>query len=193
MKLFGLTGGIGMGKSTAANYLRSRTIAVIDTDDLAREIVQPGQPALAEIREAFGAQLIDATGQLRREALAEIVFNDPAARLQLEAITHPRITAQWRQQCQLWRGQDVALAVVVIPLLFETKVESEFDAIICLACSASTQRQRLAARGWSEAAMEARCSAQMSVGEKMARANFVVWTEGAPAVLARQLDQIVAR
>lgn len=191
MKTFGLTGGIGMGKSTAARLLQERGLAVVDTDELARQIVQPGQPALAEICATFGSDLQDSSGQLRREALARIVFSDPAARAKLEALTHPRITELWRQQLQTWRREGRALAVVVIPLLFETNVAGEFDAVICLACSAATQQARLAARGWSREQIEQRRNAQMPAAEKMARAHFVVWTEGQLANTARQLDRLL--
>src|SRR5437870_9527621 len=91
MKLLGLTGGIGMGKSTCAQLLRSRDIPVVDTDDLARTVVEPGQRALAEIRTAFGPQVIDKEGQLNRGELARAVFSDPAARKRLESILHPLI------------------------------------------------------------------------------------------------------
>jgi dephospho-CoA kinase len=191
VKSFGLTGGIGMGKSTAARILQERGIAVVDTDELARQIVQPGQPALAEIFQTFGADLKDASGHLRREALARIVFSDPAARAKLEAITHPRITQLWRQHLQAWRAEGRAVAVVVIPLLFETQVESEFDAIICLACSAATQRERLAARGWTAEQIEQRLAAQWPIASKMERSNFVVWTEGGEAATAQQLCRII--
>ncbi len=179
-----------MGKSTAARILQERGIAVIDTDDLARQVVRPGQPALDEICQVFGADLKDPSGQLRREALARIVFPDPAARTRLEAITHPRITQLWREQLQAWRRENRSAAIVVIPLLFETKVEPEFDAVICLACSEPTQRERLAARGWSGEEIQQRCAAQLPVAEKMARARYVVWTEGMTETLALQLERI---
>lgn len=191
MKVLGLTGGIGMGKSTAAELLKTRGIAVVDTDDLARRVVEPGQPAWAEILQAFGSHLADATGQLRREALAAIVFNNPSARATLEAITHPRITELWRHQIQVWRTEGRVIAVVVIPLLFETKVETEFGAVIGLACSAPTQQQRLRARGWSVEQIQQRCAAQWPVAEKLQRSHFVVWTEGEVSVTARQLELII--
>ena len=191
MKALGLTGGIGMGKSTAAQFLQARGIAVVDTDELARRVVAPGQPALAEILQTFSPHLADSTGHLRREALAAIVFNDADARATLEAITHPRITELWRHQLRAWRDEGRATAVVVIPLLFETKVEAEFDAVICLACSAPTQQQRLAARGWSAEQIQQRCAAQLPVADKMLRADFVVWTEGDVAVSAQQLTRII--
>jgi dephospho-CoA kinase len=134
MKVFGLTGGIGMGKSTAERLLLKLGVPVIDTDLLARQIVEPGQPALREIQSAFGNEIVSSDGQLRREELARIVFSDANSRQKLEAILHPRIRKLWQVQIETWRKEDRPLAVVVIPLLFETGAESEFSATLCLAC-----------------------------------------------------------
>lgn len=180
-----------MGKSTAAQFLSARGLAVVDTDDLARQVVQPGQAALLEIQQAFGREILGDDGQLRREALARVVFTDEPARKQLESILHPRITGLWRAQVQAWRTDGCPAAVVVIPLLFETQVESDFDAVICVACSAATQQQRLLARGWTSLQIEQRCAAQLPIAEKMQRSRFVVWSEGEREVLARQLDLVV--
>lgn len=191
MKLFGLTGGIGMGKSACAQLLRWRGAAVVDTDELARELVEPGQPALQEIAIAFGREFLDAEGRLRREEMARLVFADAGARRRLEAILHPRIQDAWRAQVAAWRAEGKPLAVVVIPLLFETGAEREFDAVICVACSAETQRQRLLARGWSPEQIEQRIAAQMPIEEKMLRADYVVWTEAGMDVHAQQVYRIV--
>jgi dephospho-CoA kinase len=191
MITLGLTGGIGMGKSTVAEILGRRGMAVVDTDYLARQVVAPGQPALAEIFQTFGIDLQDNLGQLRRDALAAIVFGDPAARAQLEAITHPRITALWREQLALWKQAGQGVAVVVIPLLYETGAETEFDAVICVACSAAAQQERLQQRGWTAEQIQQRCAAQLPVAEKIARADYVVWTEGELASTAAQLAKII--
>lgn len=191
MKLLGLTGGVGMGKSACAQLLRWRGAAVVDTDELARELVEPGQPALREIAAAFGHEFLDAEGRLRREELARLVFADADARRRLEAILHPRIQEAWRAQVAAWRAEGKPLGVVVIPLLFETGAEREFDAVICVACSAETQRQRLLARGWSLEQIEQRIAAQMPIEEKMLRANYVVWTEAGMDVHAQQVYRIV--
>jgi dephospho-CoA kinase len=193
MKTFGLTGGVGMGKSTAAEIIRDRGVPVVDTDELARRLVQPGEPALAEIQNAFGQKIIAADGTLRRGELARMVFADPAVREKLEAILHPRIRASWLAQVGTWRKEDHPLAVVVIPLLFETQAESHFDKIICMACSAVAQHERLRARGWDEEQIRRRNAAQWPVADKIARANFVVWTEGTPAVLAQQWEKILKK
>lgn len=190
MKLCGLTGGVGMGKSTAAGFLLQLGAHVVDTDDLAHQLVQPGQPALAEIADTFGKHLIASDGKLQRVELAKIVFTDTAAREKLESILHPRIRERWLAQVTQWRKENCPLAVVVIPLLFETQAENQFDKIICLACSSATQRERLAARGWSLEQSRERISSQMLVEQKIARAHFVVWTEGSPKVSRRQLAEI---
>jgi dephospho-CoA kinase len=193
MKVLGLTGGIGMGKSTATGLLRERSIAVVDTDDLAREVVAPGEPALAEVGAIFGPEIIDPDGRLNRGALARRVFSDAAARQKLEAILHPRIRDRWRAQVNAWRAENRALAVVVIPLLFETHAENEFDQTICAACSAGTQRERLLARGWPPEQIKQRIEAQLPIAQKLEKADFVIWTE--PVGLethAAQWDRVLA-
>jgi len=191
VKVFGLTGGIGMGKSTADKLLRDRGIPVVDTDLLAREIVEPGQPALAEVRQLFGLEVIGPDGRLRRDELARRVFADPALRKQLEDILHPRIRDLWRSQVAVWRAQSRPCAVVVIPLLFETDAGSEQDATICVACSAETQRQRLLARAWTSEEIAPRLRAQWPIEKKIAKADYLVWTEGDLEVHAAQLDRIL--
>lgn len=180
-----------MGKSTCAQLLPARGAVVVDTDELARRVVEPGQPALAEVRAAFGRQVIGADGRLRREALAQRVFADPDARKKLETILHPRIRELWQAQLLAWRTEDRALAVVVIPLLFETHAETAFDRVVCVACSAATQRERLRARGWTDEQLQQRIAAQMPVAEKMLRSHHVIWTEGGLEVHAQQLDRIL--
>jgi dephospho-CoA kinase len=192
MKIIGLTGGIGMGKSTSATLMRERGVPVVDTDDLARELVEPGQPALEEIRAAFGEKVIGPDGRLRRDELARVAFADPEARKQVEAILHPPIRERWRAQVDAWRKEGKALAVVVIPLLYETKAEADFDAVICAACTAPTQRERLIARGWSGQEIDRRNAAQIPVPDKISRANYVIWTEGDLEAHASQLDRILA-
>lgn len=192
MKLLGLTGGIGMGKSTAAELLRQRGLPIIDTDILAREIVEPGQLALDEIKTFFGAEMIGPDGRLRRDELAARVFVDETKRRQLEAITHPRIRERWVAQAACWRAAGQPMGVVVIPLLFETGAEASFDAILCVACSTATQYQRLLARGWSPRQVEQRIRAQWPIEKKMSASTYVVWTEGVLESVAEQLAPILA-
>ena len=193
MKLCGLTGGVGMGKSTAAGFLLQAGAKVVDTDVIAREIVQPGQPALKEIEQAFGPDIISPQGELKRDQLANLVFADPAARQRLEAILHPRIRAQWHAQVEQWRHEQCPLAVVVIPLLFETQAEAEFDKILCVACSPGEQLARLRTRGWTETQSRQRIASQLPVDQKIARSNYVTWTEGSPSVHQAQITRILAQ
>jgi dephospho-CoA kinase len=193
MMTIGLTGGVGMGKSTAAGFLLQQGVRVVDTDELARQLVRPGEPALAEIRAQFGNHLITADGQLRRDELARIIFADQAARAKLEAILHPRIRERWLAQVEVWRREKCARAVVVIPLLFETQAESHFDKVICVACSPAIQHQRLLARGWTPEQIGQRNAAQLPVEQKIARSHFVVWTDGDLDSHIQQLDRILAK
>jgi dephospho-CoA kinase len=193
MKVLGLTGGVGMGKSTAAGFFLQRGVRVVDTDELARRLVQPGKPALAEIQIEFGADIIAANGELKRAELARLVFADPVARKKLEAILHPRIREHWLAQIETWRKEDCAFALVVIPLLFETGAGSHFDKIICVACSPAAQRERLAARGWDAEQIRQRITAQQPVEQKIARAHFVIWTEGSLDVHREQVSKILQK
>lgn len=180
-----------MGKSTAQGFLVKRGLPVIDTDAIARELVQPGQPALAEIVRVFGPRHLTDAGELKRGSLGEIVFHDSGARQQLEAILHPRIRDRWTAAAAAWRSRKVPCGAVVIPLLFETKAESSFDLTVCVACSEPTQLERLAKRGWGESESRRRIGAQMAIRDKMARADRVVWTEGALNVHAEQWDHVL--
>jgi dephospho-CoA kinase len=193
MKLCGLTGGVGMGKSTAAGFFLQLGARVVDTDELARELVLPGQPALVEISREFGENMVAADGQLNRDELARLVFSDAGARKKLEAILHPRIRERWQAQVERWRMESCPLALVVIPLLFETAAETCFDKIICVACSAMGQRERLLARGWTTDQIQGRIAAQLPVEQKMNRSQFVIWTEGSLEVHRQQVEWILAR
>lgn len=193
MKLCGLTGGVGMGKSTAAGFLLQHGARVIDTDELARRLVHPGQPALEEIHAAFGPEVISPDGSLRREVLAHIVFADVSARQKLEGILHPRIRNAWLEQVEAWRKQECSLAVVVIPLLFETCAVNHFEKVLCVACSSISQQRRLVDRGWSKDEISRRIAAQWAIGEKISSSHHVIWTEGAKEVHEEQVRRIMSR
>lgn len=191
MKVYGLTGGVGMGKSTSSELLRERGVAIVDTDVVARQLVEPGQPALAEIQAVFGPGIVNAEGKLQRGELARIVFDDATARRRLENVLHPRIRAIWKGEIQKWRAEGLPRAVVVIPLLFETKAEDCFDATICVACTRHSQQVRLLARGWEDEHIKKRIQAQWPIEKKMALADYVVWTEGDMEAHAEQLGRII--
>jgi dephospho-CoA kinase len=173
----GITGGIGMGKSAAAEILTSLGVSVVDTDRIAREVVAPGQPALGEVLDSFGEDLRLADGSLDRARLGRVVFADAEARRRLEGILHPRIREVWMAQLEAWETAGVAVGAVVIPLLFETQAASFFREVACLACSDGSQRIRLRQRGWSEEEIDRRREAQWPVAAKIERSDAVIWTE----------------
>ena len=191
-RVLGLTGGVGMGKSTAARLLKKAGLSVVDSDDLAREAVQPGTEGLAEIADEFGERFLKPDGSLDRDKMASTVFQDQAARKQLELIIHPRVRAVWENRIEQWREQKRPVGVVVIPLLFEVGLQDSFDAVLCVASTASTQRSRLRGRNWSDAQIAARIAAQMDIAQKMDLADHVLWNEGAPELLMDQMKEILS-
>ncbi len=180
-----------MGKTTSGRLLSERSIPTIDTDILARNLVEPGLPAFAEIIELFGPSIVSSEGQLRRDELARRVFRDHTALRSLENILHPRIRELWKAEVEKWRAVGCAIGVVTIPLLFETDAQSEFDSVICVACSNQTQRQRLHERGWSNEQIELRLASQWPVEKKIAKSDFVIWTDTTLEAHAAQLDRIM--
>ena len=187
-RILGLTGGVGMGKSTAARLLKKAGLPVVDSDDLAREVVQPGTDALAEIAAEFGEGFLNADGSMNRVKMASTVFQDDAARKRLEAIIHPRVRVGWEKQIEQWREQKRPMGVVVIPLLFEVDLQDSFDAVLCVACTANTQRARLRERNWSDDQIADRIAAQMDIAQKMNLADHVLWNEGTLEQLGEQLN-----
>jgi dephospho-CoA kinase len=174
----GLTGGIATGKSYCLSRFAALGVPVIDADLLARDAVAPDSPGLALVRARFGPSVMRADGSLDRAALAAIVFNDPAARGDLESIVHPEV---YRRISEWFANQPAGtrMAVADIPLLFETGHEHDFDAIVVCACDPAEQMRRLIERdGLSRSAAEARLAAQWPIGEKMARADYVIRTDG---------------
>src|SRR5580658_4956778 len=179
-----------MGKSTAGQLLEQRGLAVADTDLMARQLTEPGQPALEEIARRFGPMVLAADGQLDRAELARVVFAEAGARADLEAILHPRIRARWEAEAEGWRatGRDGA---ILIPLLFETGAETRFNAVICVVCSEASQWRRLRLRGWTDPQILQRLAAQWPVERKIARSDFVVCTDTTLETHAAQLERVV--
>jgi dephospho-CoA kinase len=173
-----LTGGIATGKSFCLARFAALGAAVIDADLLARAAVEPGSPALAQISGRFGPSVLRADGSLDRPMLGRLVFADRAARADLEAIVHPEVyrrISEWF--ADLPAGTRVAIAD--IPLLFETGHEHEFDRVIVCALDPAEQIRRVMARdGLSEADARARLAAQWPISEKVARAHYVIHTDG---------------
>ena len=184
----GLTGGIASGKSLVAGELAARGAIVIDADVLARQVVEPGTPALAAILDRFGTQVLK-DGQLDRARLAEIVFADPVARRDLERIVHPAVRAR---AAELERAADGAAVVVhVIPLLVETGQHQDFDLVVTVDADHETQIQRLMARnGFSRVEAEARIAAQASREDRTRNADVVVHNTGSMTELKQQIDAL---
>jgi dephospho-CoA kinase len=183
-----LTGGIGSGKSTVARLLEAKGAVVVDADAIARAIVEPGEPALAEIREAFGPDVIDPSGRLDRAALAGIVFADPDALARLNAITHPRIAA--RSAELLEAAPSGAVLVYDMPLLVEqgpTALEG-WDAIVVVDAPDDARLERLLARGMDRDDAQMRMGAQATRQERLAAADHVIDNSGDPAALERAVD-----
>ncbi|HUT74277.1 MAG TPA: dephospho-CoA kinase [Armatimonadota bacterium] len=196
MIVVGLTGGIATGKTTVAQLLRERGAAVVDTDEIAREVTAPGSPALSEIAQAFGPQMLTAQGTLDRKRLGSLVFDDPQARRRLEEITHPRIILEMRRRLEALRRRrrPPALAVAVIPLLYEAGAESEVDVVVAVTAPAEQQVRRVMARdGLTREQAQARVAAQMPVEEKARRAGFVVDASGSLEETARQVAKLWGR
>ena len=191
MCLIGLTGGIGMGKSTVSDYLQRCGETVIDTDVIARELVLPGAPAAQEVRKEFGESVFTPEGRLDRAALAALVFEHSEKRQRLEAILHPRIRQEWLSRVSECARRAVRRCFVVIPLLYETGAEREFQRVICVACSEKSQSARLSQRGWSDQQVKKRNAAQWPVGRKIDKADGVIWNEGTIELCFEQARRLV--
>jgi len=190
MLLVGLTGGIGSGKSTVARLLEDRGAVVFDADLLAREAVAPGTPGHDAVAERFGANVLAPGGELDREALAAIVFADPAARRDLEAIVHPEVRRLFAEGCERHRDTD-AVVVFGAPLLVETGMHSAFDVLIVVATPVHTQIERLLHdRGMAEEQVRARIDAQAPLAEKIAVADVVIENDGTLEELERRVDEV---
>lgn len=187
----GLTGGIASGKTAVADIFASLGIPVIDTDLIAREIVRPGAPALQEIADVFGSEVLLADGSLDRQQLRDIVFADPARRKQLEAITHPRIGTAMEAQCAAAGGP---YQVVVVPLLIESGLDRRTDRVLVVDCPEELQRRRLMTRdGESETRARQLLAAQASRAERLARADDVVDNSGSLAATRQRVTELDAR
>lgn len=193
VRVFGLTGGLGSGKSTVAAHYRSRGLPVIDADALAREVVAPGSPALAEIAREFGPEVLAGTA-LDRAKLAGLVFGDPAARQRLESITHPRIQALRDARLRELEARGEPLACYEVPLLFEKGLEAGLRPVVVVSVPEALQVERARERDRATEAMtRARLAAQLPLADKAARADFVIDNSGPLAATLAQADSVLQR
>ena len=192
MKRLGITGGIGAGKSTATRLLIELGVAVVDTDDLARSVVQPGSVGLAGVVSAFGRGILLPDGGLDRAALARRIFANEAERHLLESVLHPLIHQLWNDWLKRAFEMGQSVGGVVIPLLFEKGYSGEFDQVVAVGCTSRTQRNRLRSCGWTDPEIDARIKAQWSTDRKMSAAGRVVWNEGCEETHREQWRRILA-
>ena len=186
--VIGLTGGIGCGKSTAAACFAELGFQVVDADRLARQVLE-SHVCVGHLRERWGAACLDSQGVPDRKWIGAKVFADPAERAFLESVTHPEV-ARLRQEATADPQHDY---VVEIPLLFEKDLTVGFTAVVVVACSDNVRRARLRARGLSDDEISARIASQLSLVEKVKRADVVIWNDGEPDFLREQVRRWVGQ
>jgi dephospho-CoA kinase len=190
--LFGLTGGLASGKSSVALHWKARGLPVIDADELAREVVAPGSPGLAEIAKSFGPSVLSKDGSLDRKRIASKVFADPEARKTLEAITHPRIVAASLERASELESQDEPLGCYEATLLVERRVADNFRPLVVVTASERAQIQRAMSRDkLSEKEARDRLAAQLPLKEKVAVADYVIENNRDLVTLLARADDVL--
>lgn len=192
MLIVGLTGGIASGKSSAARIFTKLGVRVVDSDVLARTVVEPGRPALTEIRKRYGADVINADGTLSREKLRDIVFRDAHALADLNAIVHPAVYAEMAREMEAYRKDPGdTILMLDIPLLYESGGEKLVDRVVVVWIDRETQIERLMGRdGFSRGAAINRIETQMDLDEKRRRADFVIDNSGSFEDLERRVGTV---
>jgi len=191
MKVWGLTGNIGSGKSTVARLLAGRGVPVIDADQIAREVVQPGRPALREIA-ARWPQVVSPDGTLDRKALAGRVFDDRGELARLNAIVHPRIAEEVSARIDALAGAGRPVAVYEAALIVENGLHAGLDGLIVVTAPENVRIARLRARdGMTETEARARIAAQLPEAEKVRLATFVIENTGSESGLSAQVDELL--
>jgi dephospho-CoA kinase len=192
VKLVGLTGGIASGKSTVASILRRLGAAIVNADELAREVVEPEQDAWKEIIETFGHDILRADKTLDRKKLRTLVFDRPEARKQLEAIIHPRVRALAERKINALKAAGSPAIVYEVPLLFEGQIHLWLRPVILVACDVRTQKKRLLERDQlTESEAEKHIASQMSLEEKRKLADYVIENNGSLADLEQQVRSVL--
>lgn len=190
--IIGLTGSIASGKSTVSAMLKRKGFPIVDADEIARQVVEPGSPVLTEISQAFGQGVLQADGSLNREKLGELIFNDKEKRLQLNGIIHPAIRKEMLRQKEEWLARGARTVIMDIPLLFESKLQSLVDKIIVVSVTPEVQKERLIARNvLSEEEADARIQSQMPVKEKEKEADAVLYNNHTVEQTEEQLERLL--
>jgi dephospho-CoA kinase len=184
----GLTGGIGSGKSTVSDLFAELGVDVIDTDEIARALTGSGQPAVAKIARHFGPDLVASNGSLNRDRMREVVFSDPDARQALQNILHPLIREEVQRRLSLVKKP---YALVVVPLLVESRNYKFTDRIVVVDCKEDQQIERVMERsGLSRKQVRAIMDSQASRSERLAAADDIVHNEGGIAALRAQVEKL---
>jgi dephospho-CoA kinase len=187
----GLTGGIASGKSTAAKFFGALGVPIIDTDQLARDVVEPGQPPLERLVERFGPSILTEDGHLDRPALRNIVFSDPKARADLEALTHPAIGAAVEARSTEVGG---VYQILVLPLLVEKSLGSQLNRVLVVDCDEELQIRRLQARDGSTLEQaRAILNVQTSRAARLKAAHDVIKNEGDMSAVRDQVEKLHVR
>ncbi len=186
-----LTGGIATGKSYVLDQFRRRGVPCLDADELAHGVTAAGTEATAAIAARFGPEILASDGSVDRTTLGPIVFADASARRELEAIVHPAVHRAIAMGVRALELMGDTLAVVDVPLLYETGGEKDFDRVIVTACAPGAQLARLLERGLTEDAARQRLAAQWPTKKKTSRADFVITTDGTFAETDAQIGQIL--
>ncbi|KAB2951858.1 dephospho-CoA kinase [Heliorestis acidaminivorans] len=175
MKIIGLTGGIASGKTTVSAYLRKLGAQVIDADDIARQVVAPGEQAWREIKETFGSEYFLPDENLNRKALGQLIFADEKARAKLNAIVHPQVRKRFQQETEKGAQKGLQAIVWAVPLLLESSMDKIVDEVWLVAVREEEQLERLIKRDLLDRASAlARINAQMSLAEKIKRADKII-------------------
>jgi dephospho-CoA kinase len=191
--LVGLTGGLATGKSTVSDMLRALGCVVLDADVLAREVVEPGQPALATIAREFGADVLHPDGTLDRKRLGAIVFADPERRRRLEAITHPAIRDRYLVRLAELEAQGFdGIVVWDAPVMIESGGYKNMDRLVVVITDAATQRARAVARDGDHADVERKMASQMPLGDKAKLADYVIDNSGDRAATQARTREVHA-
>jgi dephospho-CoA kinase len=194
VKLIGLTGGIASGKSTVAAFLRRLGAAVINADELSREVVEPDREGWREIVNAFGAEILRPDRAIDRQKLRRIIFDDPEARKKLEAIIHPRVRALAEERIRAYGAAGYEIVVYEVPLLFEGNLHHWLRPVVLVASAVAAQTKRLQERDHlSESEAAKHIAAQMSLEEKRGLADYVIENDGSLEDLESQVRAIVAK
>lgn len=192
----GLTGGIACGKSTVGAMLVQLGAALVDADQVAREVVLPGEPALGKIAAAFGSEVLHADGSLNRGALGNIVFQNPGKRRELESIVHPAIRERMKEQIQQHEEQSPGIPVIAdVPLLYETGQDKQYEQVIVVYIPRELQLKRLMERNPDLTKDQAlgRIEAQLDIEEKRRRADWVIDNSGDIEATRLQVEALWGR